>query len=61
MVVLFLQYRKDKEGREKESKREKGIMARGRGDKGKETKIPNHHPDLFVVLPAGRSCGLTYL
>lgn len=38
-------------------------MERGRrrGDKGKETEIPNSYPDLFIVLPTGRPCGLTYL
>lgn len=38
-------------------------MARGRrrGDKGEETEIPNSYSDLLIVLPAGRSYGLTYL
>lgn len=62
-MVLFSQYRKDKEGEEEEGGTEKGIMARGRGreDMGKEAEIPNSYPDHFIVLPAGRSCGLTYL
>lgn len=63
MVVLFSQYRKDKKGEEEGGETEKGIMERGRGreEKGKEAEITNSYPDLSIVLPAGRSCGLTYL
>lgn len=49
MVVLFSQYRKDKEGEDEGGETEKGIMERGRGreDKGKEAEITNSYRSFY--------------